>query len=176
MSCYHGNTRLGHCRKNVLCWLTMRQAFTMNSTRIVWILRKQFCNEGFSPIFCTNFVTMAMHFLPLPKYAFCTLTSSDEHLCQISWKMINIWGRSSRHKSCPHFVHNMLLICHGNILSGTVEKKVLHIYTIRNKNGNRSKQDFLSFWIISSASRKRDLSTFSEFSRHFFYCRNRKSM
>ena len=73
---------------------------------------------------------MATHFLPLSKNVSCTSTPQGKHLCQISWELVKNWGSSSRRQIFPPI---FAIICryHGNTLSTTFKKCVLHIYTPR---------------------------------------------
>ena len=70
------------------------------------------------------------HFLPLSKNVSCTSTPKGKHLCQISWELVKNWGSQFAMQDFPPI---FAIICryHGNTLSTTVKKCVLHIYTPR---------------------------------------------
>ena len=65
------------------------------------------------------------------KMCLAQTTPQGKHLWQISWELVKNWGSSSRRKIFPPI---FAIICryHGNILSATVKKWVLHIYTPRH--------------------------------------------
>ena len=84
------------------------------------------------PFFCHNMPLPWQHTLcHCQKNVSCTTTPQGKHLCQISWELVKNWGSSSRRKIFPPI---LAIICryHGNTLSATVEKCVLHIYTPRH--------------------------------------------
>ena len=120
-----------HCQKMCLAHLHPKANICAKFHENWWKTEEVVRDARFFPHFCHNMpFTMATHFLPLSKNVSCTSTPQGKHLCQISWELVKNWGSSSRRKIFPPI---FAIICryHGNTLSTTVKKCVLHIYTPR---------------------------------------------
>ena len=119
-----------HCQKNVSCTSTPKANICANFMRIGEKLRKKFATQDFSilAIICRYHGNTLS--ATVKKICVLHIYTQGKHLCQISWELVKSWGSSSRRKIFPHFA----IICryHGNTLSVTVEKCVLHIYTPRH--------------------------------------------
>ena len=84
--CYHGNTLFVTVKKCVMLTYILRQTLNMNSMRIGRTLMKQFAcaMKHFAKYFTNNMPLPWQHTFCHCRNMSCKLTSSDEHLCQIS--------------------------------------------------------------------------------------------
>ena len=128
--CYHGNTLSATVEIWVLHIYILRQTSVPNFMRIVQKLRKYSSRRKIFPQFYAICHYHGNAQSATIKYVSCTSTSQGKHLCQISWKSFKNWGSTSQRRISPQF---FAIICryHGNTLSATVERCVLHIYIPR---------------------------------------------
>ena len=116
--------------KNVSCTSTPQGK---HLCQISWELVKNWGSSSRRKIFPPIFAIICRYhgntLSTTDQWMFLQSTPQGKHLCKISWELVTNWGSSSRRKIFPPF----LIICryHGNTLSVTVEKCVLHIYTPR---------------------------------------------
>ena len=119
-----------HCQKMCLAHLHPKANICAKFDENWWKTEEVVRDARFSPHFCHNMPLPWQHtFYHCQMFLSCTSTPQGKHLCQISWELVKNSGSSSRRKIFPIFA----IICryHGNTLSITVKKGVLHIYTPR---------------------------------------------
>ena len=129
---YHGNTLSTTVKKCVLHIYTPRQTSVPNFMRIGEKTEEVVRDARFFPHFCHNMPLPWQHtFYHCQKKCVLHIYTPKANICakfhENWWKN---WGSSSRRKIFPPI---FAIICryHGNTLSTTVKKCVLHIYTPR---------------------------------------------
>ena len=120
-----------HCQKMCLAHLHPKANICAKFHENWWKTEEVVRDARFFPHFCHMPLPWQHTFCHCQKNVSCTSTPQGKHLCQISWELVKNWGSSSRRKI---FSPMFAIICcyHGNTLSATVEKCVLHIYTARH--------------------------------------------